>query len=860
MSASVNKKLDSAKAKLDSAEKEADNGLAKLNNAEKILKQLKVGPELSSEYYSVKEQATENYRAAMEAAVNQQDNTQLLKDAENATNSLIDKRIGRIEIDDLLGNTDYQTIMRFAALVSPDKKALDFLKSNVVFSADEPEVQHMITYLTENDPDISLKNFSEAVSDIEELKEDATKEVVSVKGTIDRLIKTYFNGYGKALAAKEAIASAREKWTEGRNKADEELGKAKQELDSAREKLDNGAKELEEKTQQYEDGLKQFEEGKVKLENGKKEYEEGLAKYTEKKKTFDSGEKEYLEKKKEFDDKIAEAMAKVDERLEGLFAIQNRRANYGFVNIYSNIRTISLGSGAFIILFLVVCAMVTFSTITILVDEQRVLAGSMKSLGFFNGAIRAKYLLYGVSAALIGSVLGFPSAFLVELIFREGVGKMYVYGLTSISYTVLPFIISSLLVVIVVIAAVFISTHGMLKLTAIQLMAGYKKEKTMKKAITSKSNSGIYGRLIGRNMKTEMSRVVITTLIVALSCSLIGVGFCMKNAFAGIVDQEVERVWGYDIKVNFGNDVDAETMEKLERTLESFGVSYAKAAEIGSIYRHQDFQEYTYILVMDQDIVSDYYHVRDWDTGEEMQLRDDGVLIMNRLSETRNLKAGDTYILFDEKLREHEVTIKGVYENYVGRYVIMSREGYDKLFGLSAKNNIFMIRLNDVDRVKLTSTLKKIVPGITVSSEVNLNNRYKELQKAFDAVVVLLTIVAILMSIFILANLTNIFVSRRRKELIIMRVNGFSVKQCIFYLMREALITAILGFIIGVIIGTLLAKMMVMIIEQPDVMLYRGFQPVSWVIAVVMEAVFAFVTDFLAFRKVKNVKVTDINA
>jgi len=134
------------------------------------------------------------------------------------------------------------------------------------------------------------------------------------------------------------------------------------------------------------------------------------------------------------------------------------------------------------------------------------------------------------------------------------------------------------------------------------------------------------------------------------------------------------------------------------------------------------------------------------------------------------------------------------------------------------------------------------------------------LQKAFDAVVVLLTIVAILMSIFILANLTNIFVSRRRKELIIMRVNGFSVKQCIFYLMREALITAILGFIIGVIIGTLLAKMMVMIIEQPDVMLYRGFQPLSWVIAVVMEAVFAFVTDFLAFRKVKNVKVTDINA
>ena len=141
-----------------------------------------------------------------------------------------------------------------------------------------------------------------------------------------------------------------------------------------------------------------------------------------------------------------------------------------------------------------------------------------------------------------------------------------------------------------------------------------------------------------------------------------------------------------------------------------------------------------------------------------------------------------------------------------------------------------------------------------------LRDQFSDMQGSFDSVVYMLTGLAIFMSIFVLANLTNIFVSRRRKEMIIMRVNGFSTRQCIGYLIRETVITAAAGFVIAVILCGLISRMMVGVLETSITMLDRRFQPVSWLIAIALETVFAFCIDFFVFRKARKLKVTDINA
>ncbi len=814
--------LNEAKAKLEAAEKEAASGTQKLNRIESILNQISKltgNGGLPSGYYTMKNRAIEYYRPAMEAAVQQKDNTALLAKAKSSVDSEVEYVIGDLaDIEEMLRLAGSYWLSKLAGALN-----LGTVSSN------------MTKYL----------------------------------------LKAYFNAAGKAGAAVNAINSAKKTLAAEEQKARTELAKAQQTIDEAEAKLAAGKKEYEEKLAQYNDGLKQLEEGKEKLEKGKEEYEEGLKTFNEKKeefekgeKTLEDGEKKYADGEKELEEKLAEARANIDDLIDSSFAVQNRRANTGYVNLRTNINTIGMASIAFIVLFLIICALVAFSTIVIIVDEQRVLAGTMKSLGFFNSAIRSKYLVFGLSASIIGVMLGVVLSVGIEDVFRYGITEMFITGVPGFVFHGLPLVICVILVVAVIILATFVACSNMLKLSAIQLMSGMTKQKSLRgKKKKDKGNvekddkkGGIYSRLIVRNMRTELARVVITTLIIACSCGLIGVGFTLKYAFAGMVKRQVSDVWNYDLRVTYDpENTEDSKLEELESALKKAGADYATAMEMGTIYRDGMLQEYTYILVLDQSSVGTFYHVVDSKTGEEMTLPENGTLIQNRLKETQGLKTGDTYILYDQKLKEHIVTVKGVYDNYVGRTMIMSRDGYEGLYGKKAVDNIYLIHLNGADQAKVEKEILSILPDATIGTDEKLHEDFVDIENSYNTVVLLLTGLAILMSIFVLANLTNIFVSRRRKELVIMRVNGFSMKQGIGYLIRETLTTTLLGFVIAVGLGGTISLFLVRLIEQPDAMLDRRFMPLCWVAAILMEGLFAACINAFVFRKVRNIKVTDIN-
>ena len=857
-------KIADAKNKLNKAESEANAGLEKIDSLEKTVKNIGSAlgiSDLPAGYYSLKNQAEEFYAPAMEAAVDQKDNQVLLDEAKRKTDAAIAGSLsGKESLADVVGDRNLGDVLDRAGELYGDMLASRFVQQlEEIVKSGNLQVEQIKGLIRETIGAITVAQLVETLRQDERFSDALKTKLVDIIDTAKTKFSELINGYGKAAAAKKAVSGARDKLASEEEKARQQLAEAEQKLSDGERQLEEGRKKLEDGKAEYEKGLAEYDAGKERYEKGKKEYEDGLAKYNEKKKLIDDSRKKYQDSKDELEKRIAEEREKIEEKLDGYFAIQNRRANAGYVNLRTNINTIGMASWAFIVLFLIVSAMVTFSTIVIIMDEQRSLAGAMKALGFFNRDIRAKYSVFGLSAAIAGIILGIVVGIGVETLFRYGIAVMYVFGRPSFLFTAFPIVLSSLLVILVVIAAIHVSTHGMLKLSAIQLMSGYKKEKTLK-GRDEGSKGGIYGKLILRNMRTESARVSITTLIIAVSCGLIGVGFNLKNAFGGMTDQEVEHVWNYDIKLTFKQNTDEETRERLEQVMKEAGVSFVPMAEIGTIYQDRDLQEYTYIQVFDQEIVGEYYHVKDWKTGEEMTIPDDGVLIQSRLHETRNLKAGDTYTLYDHKLKEHTVTVKGVYTNYVGRAVIMSRHGYKELFGTDAIDNAYLVHLNGASKAPLMVKLKAIEPSLTSDSAEELQNQYKQIRDSYNTVVYLLTGMAIFMSVFVLANLTNIFVSRRRKELIIMRVNGFSTKQCIGYLIRETLTTAILGFIFAVILGGLISRMLVGMIEQPDTMLDRAFQPGSWVTAIILEAIFASTINFFVFRKVRKLKVTDITA
>lgn len=827
-------RLNDAKKQLQTAkeeEKEFADQFANLENMARNIAKKQGMKDLPKAYYKAKEKAKEFYLPAMRARVmqNQKEFERLSKEAEKKINAYLAKHSG---VRDL-----------FKDIVTLD---VDSLMDLLETTAGDTISQEELDQIREQ-----MENAKEAISD-----KEITEELEETYHEIEKIM---FNGLGQLQAAEVAIAEAEKTLADEEKRGRELIAEATKKVEDGEKQLADGRRKYEQGKAEYANGVKLLQEGRQKLADAKKQYAEGLDKWNEMHAKYEEGMEEIRKGQETLDSKIAEARSRMENTIrDSSFATQNRRANAGYITLRTNINTISMASMAFIILFLIISALVIFSTIVIIVDEQRTLAGTMKSLGFFNKDIRSKYLVYGLSATIVGALLGSGFAVVIESVFRFGISPMYVVQIPRFSYSIPPLIFSILLTVAVAVCATFVACGGMLKLSAIQLMSGISKGRALK-GDGKKKNGSLYSRLIFRNMRTEIERVSITTLIIACSCGLIGVGFTLRTAFAGVVNLQIADVWNYDIRATIATQTEDDKREQIEKIMKDAGAEYVTGMEEGTMYRTGALQEYSYLLVLDQETIPDYYHVVDQKTGEEMTLPDEGILIFNRLSETQGLKTGDEFTIYDHQLKNYKVKVQGVYINHAGRYMILSRKAYKNLYGIDPVDNTYLIHLNGADREKLEDELRAVVPDVVLSTPEQLQDDFAQIQKSYNTVVYLLTGLAILMSIFVLANLTNIFVSRRRKELVIMRVNGFSMQQGIGYLMRETLTTTLIGFAVAILLGGAIARILVGMIEQPDLMLDRRFVWTAWLWAVLLEGTFAFTINAWVFRKVKNIKVTDIN-
>ena len=857
----ADQKLSDAKTKLDSAEKEADQGIEKLTAARNKISGIlsKLPGNVLKTVSDIESKAVTAYKPALEAVFAQKENADdLLKKAEADTDKAVEPLLEVFDEIGFMDELDVETALFLAAITNGDKNAYSFLSEQAIAWGENGEAsKKLLDYLSKDGKNLTVLQLVKKLDTIEELADVRTAKIKKFDEKIKNLIRYYFNGYGKAHAAKDLIPDARETLNDKETEAKAELAAAETKLDDAEKKLKEGKQKYDDGKEKYEKGLKEYEAGKEKYDKGLAEYEKGKAEYDANKKKYEESEKELKENEENLNSAMDDARANAEEEIDGSFAVSNRSASFGYVQLTATLSSLLAGSCGFIALFLVISAMVSFSTVVIIIDEQKKLVGAMKSLGFFNRVIRSKYLIFGLSATIMGIIAGIGLGLFGSWFFRTYVVAMFVTGLPKYIFIWWPVLISAALVILAVIAAVFIATRNVLKTPAIRLINGETNQRR-RKAVRKRSGS-VYRNLIFRNMRTELPRVLITIIIIAASCAVIGVGLTLSRAYSGMVENEASDVWGYDLKVKFGESLDVYDVQHMGHIVEEMGGTYETAAEIGTIYRLKDVQQYTNLLVLDPEDAGDYFHLKDWKTGKEMELPTDGVLIMNRLMELTGLDEGDEYTLFDEHLYEHRVKVKGVFTNYVGRNVVMSREAYSNLFGLDARDNILMIRLNGADQETLLKRIREEVrEEIEVESLDTIRSMFEGMQKSVDSVVYLLTGVAILMSVFVLANLINIFISRRTKEMIIMRVNGFSQKQCVGFLLREAVITLVAGLIVAVIAGGGLALFLVRALEIEELMMNRSFMPMCWVIAAAMEAMFALIIDVILFRKVRKLKVTDI--
>ncbi|MCR5664093.1 MAG: FtsX-like permease family protein [Oscillospiraceae bacterium] len=618
----------------------------------------------------------------------------------------------------------------------------------------------------------------------------------------------------------------------------------------------------------YEEGLRQYEEGKARYEEGLASYEQGLLDVEEGRKKLEESKRQLEEGEKEYADGLArlsdgeEQIAAARERLDKLdpcrWLVMDMDGNAGYVQIKLGSNNLKSLESTFATLFVLVGALVIFATVSKMVDEQRTQVGTTKALGFFKREIFAKYLSFGAFASVLGAVLGVLAAyFVMEGIALGGYDDYSVIDLKRPAITPVPTLIVLLAAAALAVAAVWAACSQLLRTPAIRLMQPKVPAGAGKKGKNGKSPLSLYSRLILLNMKSDFKRVLVTIVSVAGCCALVVIGVTIKSALTRSLDRQFDDIVKYDWRVNF-NPEESETAEsEIRALLEEAGTDYTSLYFSNAAYQVEEIQA-AELFCGDLEEIEDFYRLKDWKTGEDMEAPDKGILIQRRVAESYGLEEGEELEIALGGVKSATVTVEGIFEHYIGRPVFMSPSGFERSFGEKYEPNVFFVRLNGADAGRLEDALRSVRGFASITSADSGKAVFNASAGTINSLVAIFIFMAAVMAGVVLMNLTSIYVLQKKRELTIMRVNGFTVREVVAYMLRETALTTTMGILLGIAVGSAISYRICRLLEQPFLQCAREPSAVAWIAGAGLTLFFTALVNLIALRPVRNLKLTDV--
>ena len=626
----------------------------------------------------------------------------------------------------------------------------------------------------------------------------------------------YAEGQKQYDEAKAKYDAALWQWYVARNQiweSEEELASGKAEAESGREKLEDGEEE-------YADKLAEYEEASLKLEDARNSLS-------------------YLE--------------------AGSWILFDCRGNSSYVQLQLGSSNLDSLKMTFSMLFVLVGALVIYATISKMIDEQRNLVGVGKALGLYNREIFVKYLLFGVSGTLVGTILGILLArFAMEVYVLRNASPYYTFDTTR--PTVIPESTAIALAagLLLSVAAVWFACTKLMRATAIQLMQPRVPAGRKKAGKSSGHVLSLYSRLILLNIRSDLRRVIVTVVSVAGCCALVVIGFTMKSGVEGALRNQFEKIVVYDGRVKFDTQTSQDAADEIRRKLDEEGIDYTELYDGVVSFRIKE-NLVGELLCGDLSQIGNYYRILDWKTGEPLEPTDEGIFVQKRTAESYDLQIGSELELSLGGTQTVKARVAGIFDNYIGRVMMMSTGYYRTLTGKDCPTNTFFVYLNGTDPETLSGELRQI-KGFESYSRSDTDRQVMAASSSLvTAVVALFIFMAAVMAGVVLTNLINIYILQKKPELIIMRINGFTVREVIGYVVRESVVTTVVGILIGIAMGAGIAYKIICATESVFIQYDRSVSLPAWLFGAAITAMFAVLINALVLRQVRTLKLTDMN-
>ena len=638
----------------------------------------------------------------------------------------------------------------------------------------------------------------------------------------------------------------------------------------AQESLDEGKKQLDEAETNLTAGKKRLQEIETRLQA----QENQVFQLPEPQKSQASSQLEEAKKQlKQEQEKLSQAETdltkekakwqtsqdEVNALTEPTYHVYNRKSSptgQGYLMYSNSAMSIRAVGNIFPVVLYAVAAMVTFTTMTRFVDEERTNAGIFKALGYRSKDIIAKFVIYGLAAGSIGTFLGILIGhyILAPTISHIITERMIVGESQQYFYWTYSCLALGLSLVASVLPAYLVSRRELHEEAAQLLLPKppVKGSKILLERITFIwSHLSFTQKVTARNIFRYKQRMLMTIFGVAGSVALLFAGLGIQSSVVGVADRQFKDLQQYQMILSVNSRASDSDKAKLEEKLQSDEVENYRLISFKQVeekYAGKAGVQTVIIMVTDKDDLEPFVHLEK--NGEKLSLSG-GVILTDKLAQLDGVSVGDNFTIDGKTFK-----VGAIAEHYVGHFVYMNQATYEEIYGQAPKMNTYLVQLKDKSEGNTERVAGEFMDQVAVSGLVQNASTiqlFESFANSLNHTMAILVLVSVLLAIVILYNLTNINVAERIRELSTIKVLGFHNKEVTLYIYRETIILSLIGMIVGLVSGFYLHQFLIQMIAPGT---FR-FQPkVGWevylipvlAVSVILTILGVFVNHYL--RKV----------
>ena len=694
------------------------------------------------------------------------------------------------------------------------------------------------------------------------------------KADLDAKEKALLQQEQTLAAQEEELLSAGRQITDGKS----QIAVARYQLDSTKSQITDGKAQilsawalLNEKEDTLNASKAQLASGEQELADGRSEYEQAAKeaedRITDGQVKITDGEKQLADAKQ----KIADAKAEIKKIENPKWYVQTREDALTEYQGYGDNadRMRSIGK-VFPVLFFLVAALISLTTMTRMVEEQRVQIGTMKALGYGKAAIAGKYIGYALIATLGGSIFG--------VLVGEKILPFIIIYAYMILYKHLPAILvpyhmsyalqASGIAVACTLIATIASCYKELAAEPAELMrpAAPKQGKRIlleRIGIIWKHLNFTWKSTV-RNLIRYKKRFFMTIFGIGGCMALMVVGFGLKDCIYEIVSLQYEKVQFYDAATYMSDDISEENRQQLHDYLDQNAdiKETIEARMQKTDVKSASGKKTLYLMVpSDNEKIEDFlsFHSRT-NKDEVYSLKKDEVILTEKMASLLNVKVGDELTIEDEDRGDQTVTVGAICENYMSHYLYLSPEKYEELYGVPAEYNtiIYSVKDGKDDQIEKIGTKLLSMDGVlNVSYTSSIEGRLDDMLRSLNLVIVVLIVSAGMLAFVVLYNLNNINITERQRELATLKVLGFYDGEVASYVYRENILLTIIGSVVGMVLGNLLHRYIILTVEVEEAMFGRQIHWQSYLYSFLFTVAFSLFVNWVMFYKLKKIDMVE---